>query len=849
MIVTLRKRPGEPPRSLGLGRVICLLCALALTWMAIPALATEGGVSVAGRFDRKNANNPVAASGNILVDAETRRIYQAVATDVTTIYEYDLDTLGLLRETKVPLLMPAETRAGPVEWLWTLDDARRRIFMFQRVTATYPERYRLFSFDLASFQASEPVDIWPLADRVPLAISYHAPSDRLYVLSRVANIDLDNRGIYFLEERRPDASLVWSYRLTSCYKALDQQYAPTVARSLIDTSLIYLNCYNSGGVQGQVVRLHLADSGGVDASNEEVFPAVPPALSTMFDPGSDRMIFLTTNSGAGRGAWVFDGLQSSFAGVIATGDSRPGAFDYSMGLDQASGRLYLHTPAGLVVSNARRTPLPAGLLFKEFAQFGSGAIQVDPKTHRLFVPDSSQLNLVRQPTSYLVLVDETAGASAGASFDPDALTVDADEREGETGVIFSGGSKAFAARSLTTGGVQRALWNVTLGQFSPSELDLIWSGILTVPIDQGNRDIYAARVRAASLTPDAADASALVAESDNATLSDLNRSGLSWPFGIAECHDSGGNSARVSRDHDLAWSSCDADGQSVSSEARMLNFEAGEIKARDLFAGSSVVRDPNRGLVSRASGIIGDLNILGRVRIGQVRSEAEAVAKGRPGSAAASYARTIADLQVDFDGDGTTDFKCDQCDPSIAKEAINRALAGQAFVDFPQPDEAYYPKGSPRGFQAIVEKDRHQHHAERALNDDDSLEVPAMTIVIQADARAGRSRQIIQLAGVQVESHYGVFLIPKAQGAANLVETVLSSVPVTMPTVSAVDRVTPPDVAEPPTRVAESFIEKVPQGWKVFLAGPADAGLTAALLAFLVLPAYMVARRRFLIDR
>ncbi|HLF69841.1 MAG TPA: hypothetical protein VI541_02675, partial [Actinomycetota bacterium] len=581
-----------------------------------PGVSAPGGMRLVGYFDRRNAKAAVAANGNILIDAAARRAYQAVAVSDTTIFEYDLDTMLVLRSVTIPLLMVADTRAGPVEWLWTLDEVNRRIFTFERRQGS-SETYHLMIIDLATLSIGPVVDLWPLGNRLPLAISYDAQSDSVYLMTMVANINLlPNRGeVYFVEQRTASGRLDWEYRLASCFGAQDQQYPPTLVRSQIQRQFIYLNCYNSGGVQGQIVRLHLRADGQVESGADEVFPAVPPAFSTMFDRGSDRMFFLTTNSGAGRGAWVFDGLRSTFLGVIATGDSK-GGFDYSMGLDPVTGRLYLHSPIGLVVADARRTPLGGGLVFHEYAGFGTGAIQVDPATRHVFVPDTTSRNSVGQPLRYMVLADELQASSATVIPDPDALTTDVAEAPNVTGVNFSGAASAFGLRTLTTGGLQRGAWNIALGQFSTDELQVVWTGVQTVPLDEGNREFHAARVRSVSLTNTGADADAVVSEVDEATRTDLNQVETDWPAQSAECHDAGGAPDDGIGDQGLAVASCNVGTRSVSASAGVptLAFDSPTVavSARALQAASSVSHDSAKGLVSHSSAVVRDLSIAGK---------------------------------------------------------------------------------------------------------------------------------------------------------------------------------------------------------------------------------------------
>lgn len=848
---TFAKGPGREPRSFSLWRRICAgFAALAIAGVFIPlADAAESEMRFAGYFDRRNAESVTDADGTIFVDHQIGKAFQINNDPKPALVEYTLDTLTPGRTLATPKIWSALTRAGRFEWLTSLDSVGHRLFAFEIDESVFPENYKLFNIDLRAMTVSPSVTLWSGGDRVPLAISYHPLSDRIYILTSVKNLDAAGRSLFFLEERTSRGDEVWTYRLAPCYGALDQQYPPTLARSIINPSNIYLNCYNSAGVQSQIVRVRLQRDGTVIQGGEDVYPAMPPSLSTMFDPGTDRMFFLTTNSGAGRGVWVFDGVRSTFLGVIASGDTGNGALDYSMGLDPVTGRLYLHTPVGLLVSDGRRLPLGGGLLFRQYAQFGVGTIVVDPVNRRVFLPDSLTLNRNRRPSRYIIVKDELAAFSPQPAGDPDSLTSDVEEKPEATRVNISAAGRSFAARTLSTGGLQRGAWNIALGSVAPEEFELGRDGIRRVPLDDRNRDIYGARVGSVSLTNDTADAEARVGQADEGTLKDFDQGDIAWPFDLAKCQDDGTTPSDGSANGGMASASCDVAAHAAIASASAPGFPGVDpnlISARTLFALVSVVKDSTVGLVSRSTAGVYGLTLLGgKVKIGQLVSEATAKAKGRPGTANASFTRTIAQLEID----GTK--KCDVCDIKSAEEMINRALAGVATISFPEPDGAYYPNGSKGGFQSVVEKDRFDFYSDRALNDDDSKEVAGAVMNFPYDARAGRSRQTVQLAAVQAEAHYGIYLIPEIHSAVDTsgngrtpkVEFITSE-PKSKPVIEFI----PPEAAQvgPVQIVIDKIVEKIAQGPRLFVSGPGDAVLFAAFWGLLILPTYLLQRRRLI---
>ncbi|MGH2829892.1 MAG: hypothetical protein ACRDJM_05365, partial [Actinomycetota bacterium] len=767
-------KPGPMASRLRRCAALVAACVSAGAMLAmVPALhaaADEPGLHPAGFLPRPSLTS-YGANGNILIDHRAGRLYQASVFDDTTVGEFDLASLKRLRTIRMPQLQPVLTDKGPTDWVWSLDSAHRRLFAIRaemRDESVY-QTFALAVADLRSGSTSVVRGLWPLGERIPLALSYDERADRLYLLTQV-KADPAGRSVFFLEERRPDGSLVWEHREDACYAARDNQYGPSLWRSAIQRDRLYFTCYNATAVQAQVVRVHLGSAGW---ESEETFPAVPGGLSTMYDPGSDRLFFLTTNSGAGRGAWVFDGVRSSFLGVIASGDNRVGATDYAMGVDPVRGRLYLQTPAGLLVADARRTPLPSGLLFREYAGPGVGLIQVDPARHRVFVPDPKSLSDTGQATRYAIFRDTIPSSSDPPAGDPDEFTLDVAEKAGRTAASWSGAGSAFAARVLQTGGVQRNAWNAALGQFPPddptSPLFLgAWQVLASLPVDAGNREVSLGRVHSVSRTNDSADARARGIDTDAGTERDAAqaRPGKPWPVPVTECHDAGGAATSKQGRAATATVACDAGKRSATATAGIPGLEVpGGVRIAAGWATSAASVD-KRGLVTHSVAMLAGVQILDRVWIGALSTQAETWARGRPGTAGGRYVRTITDARIDADADGTPEYTCSVCDGATVARLANSALAGVALMELPEPDPLWYPHGSKGGYQSIVRKERFRSYAEHALNDDDTDEIPAIQVIVFSDGRAGRTRQIVQLAGVQAESHYGIYLLPDAGGTA-----------------------------------------------------------------------------------
>jgi hypothetical protein len=67
---------------------------------------------------------------------------------------------------------------------------------------------------------------------------------------------------------------------------------------------------------------------------------------------------------------------------------------------------------------------------------------------------------------------------------------------------------------------------------------------------------------------------------------------------------------------------------------------------------------------------------------------------------------------------------------------------------------------SPGGFQATVTKDPDTRAGDFAVNDDDTHTVSALEAVFYNDGTQGRNRVVLQLAGVEAESRYGIHEVP-----------------------------------------------------------------------------------------
>jgi hypothetical protein len=176
------------------------------------------------------------------------------------------------------------------------------------------------------------------------------------------------------------------------------------------------------------------------------------------------------------------------------------------------------------------------------------------------------------------------------------------------------------------------------------------------------------------------------------------------------------------------------------------------------------IRREERGIVSTAHALAGDITIGGVIRIAEIRSSATSVANGRPNDAPMSqHAVSISGLRI---GD---DVICvGECDLQQAVEALNLVAAGrvQFRIGHASADQELR-EGSPGGALTAVQKSPLRRFSDRALAGDDTSEVPALEMVRYNDNFPwGAARQVFQLAGVATSASYNVLLLPELSGGA-----------------------------------------------------------------------------------
>ncbi|HUS62409.1 MAG TPA: hypothetical protein VMY34_09445, partial [Acidimicrobiales bacterium] len=261
------------------------------------------------------------------------------------------------------------------------------------------------------------------------------------------------------------------------------------------------------------------------------------------------------------------------------------------------------------------------------------------------------------------------------------------------------------------------------------------------------------------------------------------------------------------------------------------------------------------GIVTTVSSGAYGVTVAG-VNIGRIETEVTTKAHGRTGTTKVAFTRTISDVS-------SATLTCAVCKPDLVVDAINAAVGQRARASLPE----IRATASPKGFQAVAIKDPQLRDSDRALNDDDTFTIAGLQVVVYNDGRFGRSRAVVQLAGVQAESRYGIFVNPEVGDGSDeaLVGEVFSELsagdaafdtvgfgPDPLGPVAATDGSgivgAIRSVAEVPFTVALAPSRLLAKGMSLVVHSPRELGLLAALWSLLAAPLYLGLRRRWLLD-
>ncbi len=843
---------------------------------------------------------------SLVLDPERRRGYQIFRhedfatvppgrVDKTFVTSFDLDSFQPIRQMSVSGLFQG---SGP----HIVDPASGKIFL-QYFSG--PGSFAgIGVLDTVAFEAGRPdwmtvlqAPVRPETAFAPAGIRYEGRTGRLLLLfNPQRNADIvpatqGNAPIYYntLVQWDPHAAPVnggikedWSYRLlrtcaTSTLNVfLEDSAAPFISR---DGKSITAACgFGDGGAQ--LVRLPI--SGPNAPTAEEPLASVGAVRKLLVDADVERV---QVASAGGNGGYIaaYDSALARLAGTSVVSRSVVMS-NIRSGLDSTTGRLYFLVPpkpalspdeveerGGLVFIDGRRTPVPQGLVFREFAyEFVYGNIEVDNRagggTRRLFA-------LIRTPKatpalSWKIITDPVPVAAdpPGAGAEP---TADVDEQEGKTERAYAGEASAYGLRFLAVGGLTRNPW-----------IELVGAG----PCVNSNRAVVFGYVERSGLSSVSTVAEAHGLEGDIGTQSDLrdtsrcrpvavfpgnnlrqevpeipeqarNQPGQSgWPGNPAECSGEGKQSAD-SGSTGKASVECQQRKEVVEATTSFSAAGNDALMVGRQVSGTKLYRDSKLGLVAESHARTDNVRInLGdqSITIGSVISKATSRSNGRiPAKDAPPRTEWSVEL-CGVKGPGIDEQGCQNQEES-AELLTQLNVAGRGRVVFRQPaaDQTLL-KGTPHGYLAGVERDKGDASLNRVETGDELVVVPGLEVQFRHADQPTVNRHIFQLAGVRAVAAYGIFELPDDVGSIpeppppdndTTGADVIDQTPLASPVSPPKENKGNPFI-EIPKKLAENIVKTLKAGFGLLLRGPFDSLLAFGAWSTFGLPVYLYARRR-----
>jgi hypothetical protein len=781
-----------------------LLASVAIA-VAAPALALATPAHDTHRADKTMLRDlgalpePAAKSerkypGSIAnVDAAARRMYFAYVDPdlVAHVVTYDLRPT-IPRPIASGVIGPSLQLPDSMNPYVVALDTKRHHLIFRGANINEAGQFvQSFTTTLLVYdtRTNKPLPEWRIPTKLPgfepAGITYSARDDMLYMVGDFSGSGLVNG--FTLDVVNPVASVVavdpasgdvvWIKPIPGCQKVLNNQSSggplfhsdtqPTLYFVCVTGSSLTTVTYAQSGLVRLTIDPHARSEAAVKDFRADFFPISGQYFNgadygvAAFDHRTDRF-FLQSMAIRTPGAWVFDGRRSAWVGFVPA----PEYTNKYIGFNEGLGRLYMgmyRTPGdptnGLVIANARQTPVPAGL---ESPMTTSDNIVADSGSRRLFVlPEGASESLV----PYRVVEDTAPKARDADPLDFDSLTSRLPESQASY-VNYSGDADGY--------GVNLALVGGTAGPLS------VGGNIgIPSPVDSGSRGIRLAQVSGLGIRTAGASASAQALVADVNTTHDYETSAKqgSWPYTTASCLDSGGgvkpqqadfqsSSARVACDLEHARATGTADATGVTTAAVHVGHadSVGTVQ-RTTKQGSTTT------VAATSSGIRVDIPAGGALHVGHVTASMTTRAHGVAGTTAATYTRSIRGVTV-TDGKGNTVFGPEACTTTIqagggAKprahdtcsalvKAIHPYIQNRVWLTFPMPETS----ASPKGAYATVQQSERDYLQERTVNDQgvlypkDSTAVrpaPALQVEIFND-QAERSRLLAQFAAVQGDS-------------------------------------------------------------------------------------------------
>ena len=568
---------------------------------------------------------------------------------------------------------------------------------------------------------------------------------------------------------------------------------------------IVIACQKADGVT-QVVQVELNATGQPDPDDPvvEIRTLGRRYGDTIADQANER--FLVRSQLQGNAWWVYDARKRTWAGAVgvALGDN---GFANSAGLDPVSGRLYTLAPdhlrqgldgltrvtGGFGFSDTRLTPAPQlQIPMPELAYPSRIPIVVDSgapgRPRRVFVRRGMLAGACLKPASYeyqscdadehfLVIEDNAPIPVTSDPADPDRYTTDVNEQRGVTAANFDRSASGFGLRVMSISGLSGAT-NRSLDGGGP-----VGHGSPCPPED---REVVFGEVAFARANNAIASAQANAVRIDTNTASELDDPvrqcwptpsfaqvqpnteappvpslGAAFPTTSTSCTGDDDKPAvsETGPFSQTAAAKCAASTGGFDSSGAVTSLVVGDIVVGSASTRTWVAEDsdhPERGLVTHVESISRGVKLGSAGSIGLIRATARAWSAGRPGTAGTAFDREICQVRLGaFADEGCLDKERQR---QFTTE-FNRRMVGNAEIVLRDPDEAY-KAGTPGGYQAAVQRDRNQQFVDRIMTRDFSKTVPALELVVYRDDGAyGAAREVVQFAGVEATSQYGIYCL------------------------------------------------------------------------------------------
>lgn len=585
---------------------------------------------------------------------------------------------------------------------------------------------------------------------------------------------------------------------------------------------------------------------------------------SFFDPNAGALGRLVVAGSAalrpGQAVWVFDVEHRAFVGQVAADDIS------GVALDTRTGRIFVASGKRVLIGSDRGEPLPQALPPIRILGSVSGAVTVVPFNRWVIIPSERS---VGTQSFYAVYADRTTKSDLPQGSLTDFRQQDM-ETTPESAQNFNGNTQAFGMRVRMIGGAtnvqvnrlggSKSFWYEPTRGVAPSPRDA--SGL-----EDGDRDLYFARVNGAELSADAASAGAISADRDDRTTIDYRNKVGEWPAGPARCLDFG-DRASSGVGENGAWASgwapptaaCDVAGGRTEARAES---EATRVEDVVTVASSAahvtLTRLAGGGVRVVAHAEARDVTIGGVVHIGTIASDSvveafggRVTAKGRSaGRARATYVRTFEYVSGHGSNLPGGDFSCRRatdgasaaqgaCDVSEVVQLLTSVLGTQVQAELPGREEL----ATPGGAHAHAWRDPWALIQDSLMNGQliTEAQVPALRISFIADGDVP-SRVLVDLAATKADATSIALAeeqAPTADPPLPALRPVPSLRPVAGPRVD-VDITLAPKTRPPGSPRVVEF------GWGIlFGRDPAGFVLSALLWALFVSPPFLAVRRRYL---